>query len=107
MLYLIIGESMKNDSIFVNEAFSEAINDYLSSKNKPEGVKYNSFAVVVIRLLMIIYDELDILNPYYLNNEQSLNDNLEKYGYSYTKICEFKKAFQRYFENVPQCPDKK
>ena len=90
---------MKNDSIFVNEAFSEAINDYLSSKNKPEGVKYNSFAVVVIRLLMIIYDELDILNPYYLNNEQSLNDNLEKYGYSYTKICEFKKAFQRYFEN--------
>ena len=86
---------MKNDSIFVNEAFSEAINDYLSSKNKPEGVKYNSFAVVVIRLLMIIYDELDILNPYYLNNEQSLNDNLEKYGYSYTKICEFKKAFQR------------
>jgi hypothetical protein len=29
-------------SIFVNEAFTYAINQYLSSKAKPEGIEYNS-----------------------------------------------------------------
>lgn len=88
---------MKN--VFVNEAFTIAINDYLNSKNNTNGVKFNSFMVVVIRLLMIIYDELDILNPFYLNNEQALNDNLEKYGYNYISVDKFKKTFQNYYEN--------
>ena len=43
---------MKN--VFVNEAFTIAINDYLNNKNSIEGVKFNTFMVVVIRLLMII-----------------------------------------------------
>lgn len=88
---------MKNDN-FINEAFTVAINDYLESKNHPEGIKYNSFLVVVIRLLTIIYDELDVLNPFYLNNEQAFNDNLEKYGYSYNNIVLFKNTFLSYYQ---------
>ena len=88
---------MKNDN-FINEAFTVVINDYLESKNHPEGIKFNSFLVVVIRLLTIIYDELDVLNPFYLNNEQAFNDNLEKYGYSYNNIVLFKNTFLSYYQ---------
>ena len=85
--------------IFINEAFTNALSEYLSSKKSPEGIRYNSFLVVVIRLLTIIYDELDILNPFYLNNEMSLNNNMKKYGYPEEDIEEFKKILQRYYEN--------
>lgn len=87
------------EDIFINEAFTYAIKEYLESKKQPEGIKYNSFFVVIIRLLTIIYDELDILNPYYLNNEQSLINNLKKYGYPEENINEFRRSFQRYYEN--------
>ncbi len=89
---------MKN-SVFISEAFTNTINDYLKGKSHPEGITYNSFLVVVIRLLTLIYDELDILNPFYLNNEQALNDNLEKYGYLYNNICKFKNGFNEFYEN--------
>ena len=88
---------MKN-SVFISEAFTSVINDYLKGKSHPEGITYNSFLVVVIRLLTVVYDELDILNPFYLNNEQALNDNLEKYGYSYNNICTFTRAFNHFYE---------
>lgn len=88
---------MKN-GVFISEAFTSVINDYLKGKSHPEGVTYNTFLVVVIRLLTLIYDELDILNPFYLNNEQALNDNLEKYGYSYNNICTFKRTFNHFYE---------
>lgn len=88
-----------NTNIFVNEAFTNGLNDYLNNKNNPESVKFNSFLVVVIRLLTIIYDELDILNPFYLNNERSLDTNMVKYGYSLENVNEFKKTFQKYYEN--------
>lgn len=87
------------DGIFVNKAFTEAINDYLSSKSNPDSIMYNSFLVVVIRLLTIIYDELDILNPFYLNDELFLNQNLEKYGYSFDNINSFKNELQKFYEN--------
>ena len=81
-----------NTNIFVNEAFTNGLNDYLNNKNNPESVKFNSFLVVVIRLLTIIYDELDILNPFYLNNERSLDTNMTKYGYSLENVNEFLKS---------------
>lgn len=88
-----------NKGIFVNEAFTYAINEYLSSKEKQDGIKYNSFLVVVVRLLTIIYDELDILNPFFLGNEESLMINLTKYGYLESNVNEFKRAFESFFEN--------
>ena len=40
--------------VFINEAFTKAINDYLKSVEQPKSVVYNSFLVVVIRLLIIM-----------------------------------------------------
>ena len=63
-------------SFFVNEAVDKAINDYLQSKNIEESVLFNSFLVVVVRILVIIYGELDIVNPYAIKNENLFLDNL-------------------------------
>lgn len=87
------------ESVFVNEAFTYAVSEYLASKKTPEGIKYNSFFVVVIRLLTIIYDELDIVNPYNLKDEQGLFNNLKKYGYAEENIHELKRMLQKYYEN--------
>ena len=87
-----------DNKYFVNEAFSYAVNEYLNSKNMPESENYNSFFAVVIRSLMAIYDELDILNPYYFNDEELLYTNLTKYGYGNVEIGELFKELQKYYE---------
>ena len=69
---------MKN--YFINEALDKAINDYLSSKQDVDGKIYNSFLVVFIRILCLIYGELDIINPYYTNNSDMFKYNLKRYN---------------------------
>ena len=95
MLYLKQGESVK--SFFINEAFDKAVNDYLISRDKTEGVLYNSFLVVVIRLLINIYGELDIINPFRVKNELAFDSNLTKYGASKEDIVNLKKLVYEYF----------
>lgn len=92
---------MKNN-IFVNEGFNYALNEYIEHKNNPNGVEFNSFLVVVIRLLTIIYDELDLLTPYYLKNEESLDMNLKKYGYPKEDIYIFKSYINQYYDNASE-----
>ena len=84
MIYFKIGESM--EPYFINEAFTQAINDYMSSKDKKEGILYNSFLVVVIRMLINIYSEIDIINPYQIKSEEILINNLMKFGASKEEI---------------------
>ena len=82
--------------IFINEAFTEAINNYLSCKDSKSGITYNSFPVVCLRLLMIIYSESDIINPYEINNSETLINNLKKYGYAENEITNFFHNFEEY-----------
>ncbi len=67
-------------SAFINESFDNAIKTYILKKSEPWSKEYNSFLVVMIRMLVNIYGELDILNPYYSLNEMAIKDNLKKYG---------------------------
>lgn len=87
-----------NNTVFVNAGFTFAVNKYINNKKTPEGIEFNSFLVVVIRLLAIIYDELDIINPFYLDNEMSLDSNLQKYGYSHSNVIEFKNKINSFYE---------
>jgi len=84
-------------SFFINEAFDKAVNDYLISRDKTEGVLYNSFLVVVIRLLINIYGELDIINPFRVKNELAFDSNLTKYGASKEDIVNLKKLVYEYY----------
>jgi len=82
---------------FINEGIDKALNDYLNNKNKPEGIVFNSFLVVVIRMLVAIYGELDIINPYITKNEESFNNNLMKYGANVDLIEKLKKMINEYY----------
>ncbi len=90
------------ESYFASTVLGECISKYLNSKNNPEGILYNSFFVVVVRLLVLIYDELDIVTPYNTGSEELLNSNLAKYGFEYENIINFKAALQRYKLNPNQ-----
>ena len=84
------------NQVFINAAFTKAISDYQSSKDKPDGIVFNSFPTVVIRLLMCIYSELDIINPLVTENEDALKDNLKKFGYGATELDTFFNNFQKF-----------
>ena len=97
MLYLIIGVRLI-EKCFINESFDKAINDYLNFKNNPESVRFNSFLTVVIRLLVTMYSELDIINPYITDNDDALKDNLAKYEYPKEDIEFFLENIQMFFD---------
>lgn len=85
--------------VFVNEAFTKAINDYLQSSDQPKGIIYNSFLVVTIRLLICMYSELDIVNPMVIDDEDLLYNNLTKFGYSNNSLKIFFSNLQVYYDN--------
>lgn len=86
------------EEYFVNVAFEESIKLYLAEKSNKDSLAFNSFPVVVIRLLALIYGNLDIINPYYLQNTIAFMNNLSKFGISKSQIALFKDDFLRFYE---------
>ena len=84
-------------SYFVNEAVDNAVNDYMRSKDVPEGILYNSFLVVVIRILINIYGQLDIINPYQTKSLETLKNNLKKYGATDDEINHLFEIINNYY----------
>lgn len=81
---------------FINEELSRAIENYLKFKEKPDSIEFSEFPVMVIRTLVFIYGELDIINPYITRNENNMggfNSNLMKYGLSLEAVEKFKECF--------------
>ena len=89
------------DKVFINNAFTKACDCYLDSNDNVKGVMYNSFLVVVIRMLVSIYSELDIINPKVMGDEELLKENLCKFGYSKMDIEVFLSNIELFdeFEN--------
>ena len=85
------------NSLFINEALTKAITDYQNSYTNQQGVMYNSFLVVVIRLLISIYSELDIINPLSMSNEELFKNNLTKYGYNKNRVNLFLENLKNYY----------
>ena len=86
------------NQFFINEAFDKAVNDYLKSADQPQGIVYNSFLVVVARILIIMYSELDILNSLAINDEELLKKNLMRFGYSASSLEIFFSNLQQYYD---------
>lgn len=93
---------------FVNEAFTRALELYLKVKDHNESSEYHSFFAVVIRTIVFIYGELDIINPYITKNEFNmggLDNNMTKYGFSKEKLQDFKQQFIEYEKQEGQKPN--
>ncbi len=87
------------ESVFINKAFTSAIQTYLQEKQNPNNPILFSFPIMVIRTLIAIYGELDIINPYRTNNENRMggfDTNLTKFGFSQKSLKDFKESFQKY-----------
>ena len=86
------------DKVFINKAFTKALNDYTASCDNVQGITYNSFLVIVVRMLISIYSELDILNPSVMDDESLLKDNIAKFGYSKIDIETFFSNVQIFYD---------
>lgn len=86
------------NKVFINNAFTRAINDYVLCAEACSGVVYNSFLVVIIRMLIVLYGELDIINPWNVLDEELLKSNLAKFGYKKDDIELFFQNLEKYFE---------
>lgn len=84
---------------FINEGFEKAINDYINSKDHTGGLMFNSFPVVVIRALVSIYGEFDILGSYSANDELMLHSNMLKYKFSKMRLNKFFSDMQGFYVN--------
>ncbi len=89
-----------NEQRFINEAIDAAIRKYIKSKEGMNEAELDCFECVVIRALILIYGELDILNPFKINNEKNFNDNLKKFGLNETSLLEFKERFLNFYKNA-------
>lgn len=87
---------MKDES-FVNIAIDNAIKSYLISMNDKDSILYNSFYVVVIRILVLIYGESSVLDSYNTKNSVLLMNNLGKYGMNPLDVGLFKEEFLNFF----------
>ena len=83
---------------FISKEFTLAIESFLATKDQKLSSSL-SFPVIIIRTLVEIYGELEIINPY-LNKNVSLqngfDENIMKYGFSKEKLNDFKKCFDSF-----------
>lgn len=86
-------------NIFINEAMGSSIQKYLTYKSNPNREEFNTFLVVVIRALCLIYGELDIVNPYRTNNEKGFLENLKKFGFPEKELLEWKQEILSFYQN--------
>lgn len=86
-------------NLFINEAIQSGIQNYLTYKSNPNREEFNTFIVVVIRTLALIYGELDIVNPYRTNNEKGFDENLKKFGFPAEELEAFKQDMLTFYQN--------
>lgn len=87
------------NTIFINEAVNTAIANYLNYKSNPKKEEFSAFITVVIRALVLIYGELDIVNPYKTNSERGFDTNLMKFGFSEVDLNLFKEQLLLFYKN--------
>lgn len=88
------------DNIFVNEAITVGINNFLNNTNKDD------FETIIISTLVNIYGQLDIVNPYKTNSENSFDNNITKFGFSKEKLSIFKQNVENYYLSKENKPNK-
>lgn len=81
-------------NIFSNSFLSEGFKAYLS-KEKGHYVKHNVFANV-LKQLIIIYGEDNIVKPFLDNNETLFTTNLQVYGYSLEAMEKWLRAMEAF-----------
>ena len=83
-------------NFFINDSISYGISNYMLIKDGKDYDKAHIFEVYVIRCLCKIYGDINIINPYRINNENSFKSNLIMYGLKVSEMEEFIKLMEDY-----------
>ena len=92
-----------NQNIFINEAINIGITNYLNKVNDDD------FLTIIIKTLISIYGELDIINPYKTSTESgmgSFDENIMKFGYNMEELSLFKQNVMNFYLTRNQKPNK-
>ena len=81
---------------FINQSINYGISNYMLIKNGKDYDKAHIFEVYVIRCLCKIYGDLNIINPYRINNVNSFKSNLIMYGLKVSQMEEFISLMDEY-----------
>ena len=84
-------------NFFVNRAIDCGIENYLLKKNNEKYDKSHIFEVLVIEMLIHIYGEINIINPYKLKDSKSFTKNLQLYGLSSKSVYQFINLMDEYY----------
>ena len=84
-------------NFFVNRAIDCGIENYLLKKNNEKYDKSHIFEVLVIEMLVHIYGEINIINPYKLKDSKSFIKNLQLYGLSSKNVYQFINLMDEYY----------
>ena len=85
---------------FINEAFTFILNQYIQNNEKPQLQAHDNAQMRILKTLIFIYNEIDIVNPYKTNNEKGLggfDENIIKYGYSRNELEKFKRDVLNFY----------
>lgn len=86
------------ENIFINQAMQDAMQLYITSKDKKESLNYNRFLCTVIRMLVLIYGEEEILNAYQKKEVATFENVLLKFGYDKKEYDQFLMAFDKFYK---------
>lgn len=89
---------------FISKEFTLAIESFLATKEQKLSSSL-SFPIIIIRTLVNIYGELEIINPYLNKNENSFDENIMKYGFSKEKLNDFKNCFVSFCRTEKERPN--
>lgn len=81
---------------FINDSFYYGISNYMLVKEEKDYDKSHIFEVYVIRCLCKIYGDINIINPFRIDNENSFKSNLIMYGLKVNEMEEFIKLMDDY-----------
>ncbi|MDD4188054.1 MAG: hypothetical protein PHX04_04810 [Bacilli bacterium] len=82
--------------IFINKAIQNGITNYLNFINNKQINKVNLFEFYVVKILVQIYGEINIINPFKLGKEKSFIINLQIFGIKEDQANLFIKYMEEY-----------
>lgn len=80
---------MLMNNIFINEFINNGINAYLLKRQGKDYSLAHIFELSVIEVLIRIYGEINIVNPYKTGSEKSLRDNFKIFGLTNEEYYKF------------------
>lgn len=88
------------EKYFINSFFEKTLDNYQNLAKSKALSLANDFNITVLKILILIYGELDFINPRIANDGKAVFRNMMKFGYSLAEIEDFFEEFNKYNQLV-------